>query len=315
MSSQRILVTGADGCVGRTIVSGLRTAGHAVHGQVFGRAAGRDESRLDLSRADACAGLPEGFDTVVHCAGNVNPAVPTARMFAVNTGGTRHLLRWAQTTGVRHFVQISSVSVYGGAAIGLNRVEAQTPRRRWLGLAYARSKAAAELAVENGAVPYTILRLPMVIGAGDVFATPIIASTLCAGRFFLAGDGQRPVSLITVPNIGPLLAAVVASGPAGCALNLADHHVPWQALTRAYAQELGVAYSPGRPRWLQGLAQGGLSSWGFLYGYSRFGGEFPTGKLQSHIGPQRLLPWRQAVTEAVRHWRKPPGGPGRAPSV
>jgi nucleoside-diphosphate-sugar epimerase len=302
MSTQRILVTGADGCVGGAIVAGLRAAGHTVHGQVFARAAGPDETRLDLTQPGATAALPAGFDVVVHAAGNVNPRVPTATMFAINAGGTKAMLRWTEAGGGGHFIQISSVSVYGPRAIGLNRREDNTPRRRWLGVPYARSKAAAELAVERAGVPHTILRLPMVIGAGDVFATPVIADALSSGRFFLAGSGRRKVSLLTVTSVGSLLNAVIERGPSGCALNVADHHVSWQELTRAYAKTLGVVYAPKRARMSLGLLRSSASAWGFLFGYSLAGGEFPTDKLERHLGALPLMRWQQAVADAVGSW-------------
>ena len=112
------------------------------------------------------------FDVVFHAAANVDPSVPAKTMFDINLGGTINLLRWVKQQGCSHFVQISSVSVYGNKASGRNRSEASTARSRYIGLPYSRSKAAAEIEVERSGVPYTILRLPMVIGSGDGLASP-----------------------------------------------------------------------------------------------------------------------------------------------
>ncbi|MCA9578315.1 MAG: NAD(P)-dependent oxidoreductase [Polyangiales bacterium] len=305
VTSKRIVVTGADGCVGGAIAEHLRAAGHQVVAQVFGRAAvpERGEVRLDLTRERVEDVLPRGpVDAIVHAAGVVNPRVPDAVMFGVNTGGTEAMLRWGEAQGCGHFVQISSVSVYGARALGQGRVEG-THRIRFAALAYGRSKALAEVRVEHARLPYSLLRLPMVIGRGDVFTTPAVLGGLRGGTLFMSGPGDVSTSMIGVPNLGPLTEAVVSAGPAQGPLNFADHHVVWRALLAEYAAAAQLPFDVKRPPLPTDVLRGRASEYFLLYGMSRFGGEFPTDALDAHLARagQRppLTDWRVAVRDAV----------------
>lgn len=302
----RVLVTGADGCVGSAIARHLRASGHDVVAQVFGRDANASlgEVRVDLTKPDFASKLPSGpVDAIVHTAGMVNPRVPNAVMFGINTGGTENMLAWAQAQGCGHFVQISSVSVYGVRALGQDRVES-THRIRFAALAYARSKALAEQRIEKAGLPYSLLRLPMVIGQGDVFTSPAIVGGLRSGQLFVSGDAQTRCTMIGVPNLGVLMEAVLAAGPANAPLNFADHHMTWRELLQAYADALGVPLVLRRPPFPTDVLRGRASEYALLFGMSRFGGHFPTDALSAHLeragqAPQ-LQDWRVAVHDAVR---------------
>ncbi|MCA9573945.1 MAG: NAD(P)-dependent oxidoreductase [Sandaracinaceae bacterium] len=304
----RVLVTGADGCVGSAIAHHLRAAGHDVRAQVFGRAAddALGEVRADLTRDvpnDAFGWEPnEPVDSVIHTAGVVDPRVPNALMFAVNAGGTEKMLRWAAARRCRHFVQISSVSVYGARALGQDRHE-DTHRIRFAALAYARSKALAERHVERAEVPYTLLRLPMVIGRGDVFTSPVVLGGLRAGTLFMSGAGDVRTSMIGVNNLGALTAALLEAGPANAPLNFADHHVTWRELLAEYARAADLPFSVRRPPLPMDILRGRASEYFLLYGMSRFGGHFPTGRLMAHLGRRSSEvhrgDWRDAVRDAV----------------
>lgn len=305
-SPKRIVVTGADGCVGSAIAEHLRDNGHEVVAQVFGRAANPalDEVRLDLTRDPLERALPSGpVDAIVHTAGIVNPQVPNTVMFGVNTGGTEKMLRWGAAQGCGHFVQISSVSVYGARALGQARVET-THRIRYAALPYARSKALAERRIEQAGLPYSLLRLPMVIGRGDVFTSPVIVGGLRDGTLFVAGDGHVRTSMIGVPNLGALTEALLAAGPANAPLNFADHHITWRELLEEYAAATGIPLAPKRPPFPMDVLRGRASEYFLLYGMSRFGGDFPTTALETHLSGAGAIPalrdWREAVRDAVQ---------------
>jgi nucleoside-diphosphate-sugar epimerase len=301
----KVLVTGADGCVGGAIAEQLRSSGYEVHGLVYGRdPIDERESWLDLRDPAALSSLDGGpFDVVFHAAANVDPTVPAKTMFDINLGGTTNVLRWAKQQGCSHFVQISSVSVYGTKATGADRREASTGRSRYIGLPYSRSKAAAEAEVEQSGIPYTILRLPMVIGKGDCMASPTFIDAIRDGSFFMPGSGKKLCSLMTVPNIGPFAERVLRRGPSGCALNCADHHVPWREIAQQYADEMAADLPGKRLSWPKGFFSGRASNWLLMWTSGKAGGHFPTDELEFHLGPMRKIRWQRAVADAVSNYR------------
>lgn len=67
--SMRILVTGAGGLVGRELLESLKTGGHQPFAAVRGREAGEGEIAWDPAEGFADPSLLEGFDALVHLAG------------------------------------------------------------------------------------------------------------------------------------------------------------------------------------------------------------------------------------------------------
>lgn len=297
----RILITGVDGFVGRRLQAGLTAAGHAVVGTVFREPpAGPHEVSVDITRAERPAALAGPFDAVVHNAGAVDQRLPGKVLWAINAEGTRRVLAWARELGARHFVQISSTSVLGLRTMGENRSE-ETPRTRLLGVPYQRAKAQGERYVEASGLPYTIVRLPGIVGAGDTFQTEAIAGSMLDGRYFQTGDGRRRYSIIAVDSIPVAVSRILAAPPTSTIYNLADAHPTWNAVADAYAAELGMA-RPDTRRSLLALVTAGERKEDQLLGtFSRFGGHYPTGRFEARFGP--LDPdgsrWRRAIREAV----------------
>jgi nucleoside-diphosphate-sugar epimerase len=141
----KILVTGANGFIGRHLASQL-TARHKVYALVRGRsqspvANGISPIIADLARPLDRTVLPAQIDVVIHLA-QANVPFPDAadELFAVNTSATQQLLHYAQLAGAKTFLLASSGDVYG-RRIGLCReTDALAPADF-----YALTKYAAEL--------------------------------------------------------------------------------------------------------------------------------------------------------------------------
>jgi UDP-glucose 4-epimerase len=168
----RVLVTGATGFLGGAISTALAEAGHDVVAGVrdLSRAPEGCEPRLVILQDH---GLWEeavrGCDAIVHAAGlahvSTGNGVGDEAFQRVNVRATESLLAAAGRFGVRSFVHLSSVSVFGEQG-GTYHVDSPVQP----GTPYARSKLDAEIAVSAASEAWglwaPVLRLPMTYGPG-----------------------------------------------------------------------------------------------------------------------------------------------------
>ncbi|QAT83736.1 GDP-4-dehydro-6-deoxy-D-mannose reductase [Corallococcus coralloides] len=187
----RVLVTGADGFVGRHACAALRAAGDEVvevHGP---RGEGISSTALHFDIADEAkvkAAVSEVKpDSVLHLAGFSSVAKShqnPARVFAVNTMGVVHLLTALRESAPKaRVLLVGSGEVYGPVAEGTRAVESHphVPLSP-----YAASKSAGELAGEQFFRSYgmeVILARPFNhLGAGQdpTFVVPSFAAQIRA---------------------------------------------------------------------------------------------------------------------------------------
>jgi nucleoside-diphosphate-sugar epimerase len=167
----RSLLTGGSGFIGSHLAEYLVSRGHEVSALVraTSRTALLRNLKLNLMVGDArdAASLRpavRGMDYVFHL-GGVITAPDRETYFAVNTEGTRNLLKacLAENPGLRKFVYVSSISAAGPSPCGaaLNEDAPSRPVSD-----YGRSKLAAEEIVlaAAGRLPVTVVRPPNVLG-------------------------------------------------------------------------------------------------------------------------------------------------------
>ena len=172
----RVLVTGADGFVGRHLCRDLIASGHKVVGSV----------RVERSTQNSCALIPvgdigdrtdweqalAGVSTVVHLAARVHVMRETAsdpeKAFRdVNLHGTINLARQAALKGVEQFIYLSTVKVNGERTFTTPFTANDAPLPED---AYAQSKWEAEQALwkiaEKTEMDIIVIRPPLIYGAG-----------------------------------------------------------------------------------------------------------------------------------------------------
>jgi nucleoside-diphosphate-sugar epimerase len=217
MNSRTILVTGANGFVGRAVVARLGARARGVTRADVG----------DIGPDTDWSGVLGGMDAVIHCAARAHVLRedhddPLAAFRRVNRDGTIALARAAAAAGVRRFVFVSSIGVNGNVTTGqaLRADDAPQPHSD-----YAVAKREAEQALTAIDIETVIVRPPLVIGAGakgnigalakmmrrglplpfgamtrnrrDLVSVGVLADLLAlcadhpdaAGRVFLASDG------------------------------------------------------------------------------------------------------------------------------
>jgi UDP-glucose 4-epimerase len=167
-----VLVTGANGFVGRHLAPAMARAGWIVRRAVRKRSGAPDEVVVEsVGPATDWRDALAGVDAVVHLAARVHHhheehAVELYR--SVNIEGSLRLARSAAASGVGQFIFVSTVLVHGRSNDGrapFRESDILTPR----GL-YGMSKAAAESGLKDlapgGAMRVTVVRPPLVYGAG-----------------------------------------------------------------------------------------------------------------------------------------------------
>jgi UDP-glucose 4-epimerase len=167
-----VLLTGANGFVGRNLVPVLSANGMIVRRAV--RKPSLEPNTVHINaigpQTDWNAALSE-IDAVVHLAARVHhPREEDAAEIyrSLNTEGTLHLARCAAKAGVRQFIHLSTVLVNGSSTDGrppFRENDRLMPRG-----VYGMSKAAAEAGLEAMAkdmdMSVTVIRPPLIYGVG-----------------------------------------------------------------------------------------------------------------------------------------------------
>jgi nucleoside-diphosphate-sugar epimerase len=112
-----VLVTGADGSIGRAAVTGLLDAGYAVTGLSlrYAHVCAADRRLVGDARSpvDVAAAL-DGADAVLHLAAIPHPSLGTPEeVFANNVAATFNVLAQAGQRGIRRAVIASSINAFG----------------------------------------------------------------------------------------------------------------------------------------------------------------------------------------------------------
>lgn len=286
MTGAAWLVTGASGFIGSTLLASLRASGQPLLAAGRHVPSANDASAvrwIGLDLANPSIELPDGIDTVLHLAGEKR-AEP--RMDEVNHLGAARLVDAAARAGVKRFVHLSSVGVYG-APKHAGVVDEARPHRPTN--AYERSKEAGERAVRErcaaSAMACIVLQPSNVVGWSPQ-ARPLLGlmRIIAKGWFRYFGRTEAWVNYVGVDDVASALTAAAHAdlADATCIVNTP---VPLQQMVGWVADELAVP--PPRAHWPYSIGAG-LATAGAL-GRSLLGRELP-------FSPERL----QELTNTTR---------------
>jgi nucleoside-diphosphate-sugar epimerase len=254
LNGRRVLVTGASGFVGGALARALADAGAFVRGLVrqpsrAGYIANYPNITLvtgDLSDPESLRRAVEGVEYVFHVAAAMGGALE--KQEKINVEGTRTLAQLAAEAGVRRFVHVSSVAIYGFADLP-DRVTEDTPPSP-AAYAYSVTKWRGELALREVAaqtgLEFSIIRPGMIYGPRS---NPWTVQMFKLSRRFAVlfiGDGRgncMPVHIDDVCSLAMLLAE--HPNAAGEVFNCTpDPGISWRQFLSAYAA------LKGRNRWI-----------------------------------------------------------------
>jgi len=172
-SRKKVLVTGANGLLGRRAITAMRSA-FEVHGIVHKTPSNCIDDvcyhEVDLGADWLIDSLPPAMDYVIHLAQSSRfREFPDGAedVFNVNIESTAKLLRYCNEVKAQRFVLASSGGVYGGGASSFNENSPIVPHHQ-LGF-YLGSKLCAEVMAQNYAsvCDISILRFFFIYGSGQ----------------------------------------------------------------------------------------------------------------------------------------------------
>ena len=252
--TQRALVTGGQGFVGKALAVGALSKGFSV------RISSRQklisaESRLEYSQVSDLGPMTDwfaalqGIDTVVHCAGRAHVTKDTAAdsliaFRTVNVEGTFNLALQAVDAGVSRFAFISSIGV-NGSQTSIDKPFAETDQTHPHN-PYALSKWEAEqglkqIAAETG-LEVVIIRPPLVYGCNAPGNFGALIRAVQRGYPLPLGAVHNQRSLVALDNLVDFIITCTTHPQAANQTFLVSdgHDVSTTELIRSMAQAAGV---------------------------------------------------------------------------
>jgi len=202
----KLLITGATGALGPTVVNALYNKGYRI--KVFSLdplknasfPSGVEVIYGDITKEKIDIIL-KGIDGVVHMAAVLHINNPSPNMIPkyeeVNVVGTDNVVRYSILAGVRRIILFSTIAVYGNTE---GRIADETSPPRPNGL-YAKTKLKAEKIVlraksVDGVPIGTVLRFGAVYGPRVKGNYYYLLKAISKGRFIPIGKGENRRSLV-----------------------------------------------------------------------------------------------------------------------
>ncbi len=207
-----LLITGANGYLGRSLCPLLIAAGHSV--ATLTRKAWLQPHSCNFLWSSGLPAALKGVDVVIHMAalahqpGRESPETE-ALYYSVNVQQTRQLAAEALAQGVKRFIYISSIKVNGEATRSPYRYDSPPQPED----CYGRSKWAAEQALHellDGSPTELVIIRPPLIWGGKVKGNLAILQQWVRWRLPLPfGSIQNRRDLVSLDNLGSLIRLVI----------------------------------------------------------------------------------------------------------
>ena len=246
-----ILLTGHNGFLGKILQLTLNT-NNDTKIQTCSRSKNSD---FPIDLASNIPDFKTKFDTVIHTAGKAhivpNTVYDSFLFYHVNVIGTKNLLSGLTKFLPKHFVFISSVSVYGlseGSYINETfPLLAEDP--------YGKSKIDAEFVVKNWCeehnVTCTILRLPLIVGTNPPGNLGSMIRGIKNGYYFNIAGGSAKKSMVLGSDIAKF---ILKAAEVGGTYNLTDGiHPTFNELSKIISQNLNKSFVPNMPFFLANI--------------------------------------------------------------
>lgn len=209
----KVLVSGASGYIGGRLLAHLTDAGFSVRGGSRGERSGKgvDWVLTDYESRDSLVRACEGCDTVVHLASlnEVDCARSPEAATIVNTLYTQRLADAAAAAGVRRFLYLSTVHVYGSPLLGTIREDTPTRPSHPYSISHKAAEDYLAWSVPGSGVGTVVLRLTNSFGypeSRDVNRWMLVANdaakqAAAGGRIVLRSSGTQLRDFIPLGDV------------------------------------------------------------------------------------------------------------------
>ncbi|MDP2717285.1 MAG: NAD(P)-dependent oxidoreductase, partial [Candidatus Micrarchaeota archaeon] len=208
-TGKKVLVTGATGRLGQVFVRKLQSNGWTVTALVRDAAKAKkvlpkkvEQVKADLNTAslDILAECMRG-KSVVHLAATLDFDAPAEKLQEANVEATRRIVQAASAAHVRRLVHMSSTAIYHHPdKMPIDETQAPSPSS-----GYGETKWEAEQIVQQGGLPYVIIRAPAIYGPGFQEGFMQVVEFVRKGKMPVIGSGKNRIPLIHVDDAADAL--------------------------------------------------------------------------------------------------------------
>ncbi|MBA4138150.1 MAG: hypothetical protein C0518_12610 [Opitutus sp.] len=304
-----VLVSGGSGFVGGAVCAWLAREGAQVTAVVrkAGAHPGLDSPRItqvegEFTDAAVAQRMCAGQTLVVHAAATIGADL--AEALAINAQGTATLAAAARAAGCRHFVHISTVSVYHFQAPRdsfdedaplreLGRIYPHSPAASpHYGIAKAEAERLLWLEAKRG-LNATALRLGAVLGIHPTSVWVVkVPPKVRAGQVPLRGDGSDLMTMTHIDNVVRAIELALGNPRAfGRAYNVVDDEVTWKE------------FIEGIRAWFPDAAPAPLIPAEQTTSADRFIAPCPSSRIARELGYVRVKSFADGMREAGEWWR------------
>jgi 2-alkyl-3-oxoalkanoate reductase len=245
-----ILVTGANGLLGRHVVTMLQARGDDVRALVLPAedATWLEARRVavfrgDLRSPETLAAPLRGADALLNLAGMMGAWCSMQAYYDVNVTGVEGLCRAALAAGVGRVVHISSWRVYGNDVGTPCREDfPMRPLREPYSVTKVQGETVVQRLIAEEGLPAVIIRPGTFFGPGDRLHFGQLADRLRSGVSLIIGSGRNAVPFVYVTDVAQgVVLALDTERAVGQAYNITTDEVMTQdELLRAVADEVGA---------------------------------------------------------------------------
>jgi nucleoside-diphosphate-sugar epimerase len=220
----RILVTGATGFVGVSLLESLSRGNHELYGLARSTPTGTWPGSVtfapgDVTKLESLAAIPDSLDLVIHCAGLLGRWGRTWNdYYNTNVVGTRNIAGVCRNKGIRNLFHVSS----GGAYARVTK--------------YEQSKYLSERILESyvDCLRVVTVRPELLYGPGDRHVGRLLRA-IQSKRFVIIGNGNSTIHPTFIPDflahMGRLI-QTIDDLPSGITYSIAGPQMTWDSFVR-----------------------------------------------------------------------------------